>query len=121
MGYLSSSDGPSETLGVGNVDSASTGSVAIQPSLYALFGRPDLAQGWTLRQSQVLWGRLELCSRSRTDAYRHCAGARMTLPSEGAKALDGGCRGRIHDHILRELFPGADPGGDHDLHATMAT
>ena len=31
MGYLSSSDGPSKTLGAGNVDSASTRSVPIQP------------------------------------------------------------------------------------------
>ena len=84
-------------------------------------GRPNLAQGRTLRQSQVLWGRLELCSRSRTDAYRHCAWARMTRPSEGAKVLDGSFHGRTHNHIRHELFPGTDPGGDHGLPVTKGT
>ena len=45
----------------------------------------------------------------------------MTRPSEGAKALDGGCHGRTHDQTLHELFPGADLGGDHDLHVAKAT
>ena len=84
-------------------------------------GRPNPAQGLTLCRSQALWGRLELCGHFHTDAYHHTAGARMTRPSEGAKALDGDCCGRTHDHILHELFLGAEPGGGHDLHASKAT
>ena len=45
----------------------------------------------------------------------------MTRPSEGVKALDGGCHGNIHDRTLRGLFPGADLDGDHDLHGSKAT
>ena len=84
-------------------------------------GRPSLEQGLTLHRTQVLLGRLELCGRYRMDAFRHTAGARMTHPSEGAKALDGGCHGRTHDHTLHELFRGADPGGDHDLLVAKVT
>ena len=85
------------------------------------FGRPNLVQGLTLHRTQALLGRLELCGRYRTDACHHSAGARMTCPSEGAKALNGGCHERIHDHILHELFPGADLTGDHDLRAAKVT
>ena len=83
--------------------------------------RPNPAQGLTLRRSQALWGRLELCGHFHTDADHHTARARMTRPLEGVKALDGGCRGRTHDHTLHEFFLGADLGGDHDLHVAKAT